>query len=125
MGGALRSLPSRCELRASALALDVVVMLVRVKLVHWCLSGSTHIKQYQLGQCSQVYLYIGLPWQIVHRECCQFRVHLCAALLKSIIAYNRRSILFVTSILAFTVGPPAPLVYRNESPIFVVVSQAL
>ena len=85
-GGASRSLPPQLELGACALALDVVVISGRVKLVHWCLSGSTHIKQYQLGQCSQVYLYIGLPWQIVHRECCQFRVHLCAASLMSILA---------------------------------------
>ena len=84
--GALLSLPSQCELRACALALDVVAVSGLGKLVHWCLHGSTHIKQYQLGQCAQVYLYTGLPLQIVHRECCQFRVHLCAALLKSIIA---------------------------------------
>ena len=79
-------LPPHLKLGACALALDEVASPDLVILIHWCLSGLRHPIQYQFGQCSQVYLYLGLPLQIVHRESCQFGILRCAALLKSIIA---------------------------------------
>ena len=81
MGGALRAFPSHCGLCASALALEVVVVSSCGRLAHWCLLGSTHVEQYQLGQCSQVYLKSGLALQFLHRERCRFSADLFTAAL--------------------------------------------